>query len=119
VVCGGTVSPSVDRDAYVNPTVLFEVLSPSTEGYDRGEKFRRCRSLESLRAYVLLSTHTPLVEVFTRAADDTWAFRAFGPGQVVPLDCIGVSLPVDELYGGITLDPPPRPPPSRQEDAPG
>ena len=117
VVCGGTVSPAVDRDAYTNPTVLVEVLSPSTEGYDRGEKFRRYRTLDSLRAYVLVATHAPLVEVLFRAPDDTWSFRAFGPGQVIPLDCIGVALPVDDLYVGVTLDPAPRVPRSRHDDA--
>ncbi len=54
------------RGAITNPRVVFEVLSPSTEAYDRGAKFRRYRTVETLEDYVLISTAEPVVEVFSR-----------------------------------------------------
>lgn len=60
-------------DLLLNPTVIFEVLSPSTETYDRGEKFLRYRNeIASLQDYVMVSQVEPHVERYTRQSDDTW-----------------------------------------------
>ena len=64
VVCGRLEHDPKDENTIVNPIVLVEVLSDSTEGYDRGEKFGHYQRITSLKEYVLVSQHTPRVEVF-------------------------------------------------------
>jgi Uma2 family endonuclease len=97
VVCGKLERSSVDGEAIANPVVIVEVLSPSTEAYDRGEKFRHYRRLPSLREYVLISQERALVEVWRREGD-AWRPIDHGPGEVVRLDSIDVTVAVDELY---------------------
>ena len=104
VVCGPIVPPMQDGLGVTNPTVLVEVLSPSTEGYDRGEKFERAQALASLQHYVLVSQRKARVDVYTRSGD-AWLLRAYGPDDAVRIDAIGATLPVRALYEGVTLDP--------------
>lgn len=82
-----------------NPAVLFEVLSDSTEAYDRGLKAGSYRQIESLRAYVLISQHAPHVELFERLGDDAWRLReAKGLEASLRLEAIDVTLSLAELY---------------------
>ncbi len=97
VVCGRLERSAIDPEALTNPVVIVEVLSESTEAYDRGEKFRHYRRLESLREYVLVSQTEPLVEVFTREGD-AWRVSDYGPGYTIRLASIDAAIPVDELY---------------------
>ncbi|RZO63244.1 MAG: Uma2 family endonuclease [Sandaracinaceae bacterium] len=97
VVCGRVETVEIDAEAIVNPVVLVEVLSDSTEGYDRGEKFRHYRRLESLREYVLVSQREPLVEVWRREGD-LWRPVEHGPGEDVRLASVDAAFPVDALY---------------------
>lgn len=85
------------RGALINPKIVFEILSPrSTEGYDRGDKFRRYRSLDTLEDYVLIDTAKPLVEVFSRPE---WGPKTFeGLEAVALLPSLGIELPLSELY---------------------
>jgi Uma2 family endonuclease len=97
VICGPLVRHPEDPDAITNPTLVAEVLSPTTEAWDRGGKFRHLGRVGSLHQYVLLAQHEPLVEVYTRAGD-VWELRRYGPGQRVPLRSVGIELDVDPLY---------------------
>jgi Uma2 family endonuclease len=97
VICGPLARHPEDPDAITNPTLVAEVLSPTTEGWDRGGKFRHLGLAEALQQYVLLSQDEPLVEVYTRAGD-AWELRRYGPGQRVPLPSVGGELEVDPLY---------------------
>ena len=72
VVCGARERDSVDGHAVTNPTLIVEVLSPSTESYDRGDKFEHYKCLPSLREYVLVSHRERRVEVWTRG-DGGWS----------------------------------------------
>ncbi len=96
IACPPAFSPKPGR-ALTNPKVVFEVLSPqSTEGYDRGAKFRRYRALESLKDYVLVSTSEPVVEVFSRPE---WGVKTYeGLEAVAWVPSVGVELPLAELY---------------------
>jgi Uma2 family endonuclease len=95
-----------------NPTLLFEVLAKSTEGYDRGLKAENYRRIESLRAYVLVSQVKAHVEVFERQASGHWLLRdANGLEAVVSLPAIGIDLPLSEIYDGVEF-PPPEPTPT-------
>jgi Uma2 family endonuclease len=101
VVCGKREHANDDPNAVTNPIVLVEVLSEGTEASDRGEKFAHYQRLVSLCEYVLVSQSSHRVEVFTRDGNNVWRYQAFGDGQVVALDALGVSLDVSALY----LDP--------------
>jgi len=97
VVCDERRTAEVDPDAIINPTLIVEVLSPTTEARDRGEKFSHYRRLESLREYVLVSQDDVRIEVFRRQGD-IWALRDYGPGQSVELASLDVRLEVDVIY---------------------
>jgi Uma2 family endonuclease len=86
-------------DVLINPIVLFEILSPSTEAYDRGDKFRRYQQIGSLREYVLISTDRPRVEVFSREGDDSWQLRVSdGLGATAVIPSVALDLPLVGLY---------------------
>ncbi len=105
VVCGGVVPPFDHPTGVTNPVVIVEVLSPSTEGYDRGAKFERVRTLESLRHYILVAQDRAVIDVFTLQADGAWALRTYRAGDSFRLDAIDVELSVDAIYEGVELDP--------------
>ena len=96
-----------------NPTVLFEVLSPFTESYDRGFKSENYRHIPSLACYVLVSQDTPHVEVYERQKDASWLLREqTGLDKSVTLPGISVDLPLAEIYDRVEFPPatiPPRP----------
>ena len=95
------------RTTIINPRAIFEVLSDSTERCDRGEKFQRYRMIASLEEYVLLAQDRPVVESFLRQADETWLLQAWqGAEAVARVRCIGVELPLAELYAGVPERPP-------------
>lgn len=100
VICGAREPDADDRHAAINPTVLFEVLSKWTAGYDHGEKFDHYQQLPSLRQYVLLDHLGPHVYVFTCTDSGSWERRAYDAGERVPLASIDIELAVDELYAG-------------------
>lgn len=100
VVCGPFLSAPEDPEATVNPAALFEVLSPTTEAYDRGEKFAKYQRLASFREYVLVSQDKPRIERYLRGDDRTWIWRAYAAGERVPLACAGVDIAVDDVYAG-------------------
>jgi len=109
VVCGRVEVSPRDRHAMTNPTVIVEVLSDSTEAYDRGEKWAHYRRLASLRDYVLVSQHTARIELYSRQGDH-WTLREAGPGESLALTGLTGVLSVDRVYAGISLDlPPPTP----------
>ncbi|MEO7331474.1 MAG: Uma2 family endonuclease [Minicystis sp.] len=98
VVCGEPVFTDETRDTLVNPVVIVEVLSDSTERYDRGDKFEHYETIPSLRDYLLVSQKKVRVEHFHRQAEGTWERRVAGPGERVVLESIGCELEVDRAY---------------------
>jgi Uma2 family endonuclease len=96
VVCHELKRASDDPDAIVNPTLLAEVLSDSTEASDRGEKWAHYQRIESLQEYVLVSQRERRVEVFRRA-DEGWTYAAYHEGEV-ELRSLGVMLSIEALY---------------------
>ncbi|AUX32736.1 MULTISPECIES: Uma2 family endonuclease [Sorangium] len=98
VVCGRLERDPEDADAALNPIVLIEVLSDSSEAYDRGQKFAHYRRIPSLREYVLVSPHEPRIEVFHRNEDGSWTLREARAGEGAQLQAIGCTLSVDDVY---------------------
>ncbi len=90
----------------LNPTVIIEVLSPSTEGYDRGKKFQEYRTLSSLQDYVLVSQDQAHVDVFSRAENNTWLLQsAEGLDAALRIPALDVALPLAEVYEQVTFEP--------------
>ena len=104
VYCGKRELDPLDRAAqtYLNPTLIVEVLSPTTETYDRGKKALNYRRVESLQMILLVSQDTPGVETHVRQPDGSWTLREHdGMEKVLRLDAIGVDLPLAEIYRGV------------------
>lgn len=105
VVVGGDKPRFEDNafDTLVNPILIVEVLSPTTESYDRGEKFAHYQKLASLREYILVSQDRIHVEHF-RLTETQWVGKAFhAPGDVLSLDTIECQLPLRDIYTRITF----------------
>jgi Uma2 family endonuclease len=88
---------SGDEDMIYFPRLVVEVLSPSTETRDRGEKFRAYQKCPSIEEYVLIRTEYQEVEIFNRQGD-IWTYRRFEPGQDVELRSISLTIPLAVLY---------------------
>lgn len=100
IVCGPEELASDDRHAIVNPTVVFEVLSPSTAATDQTTKADRYKSLSSLKHLVLVWQEEVRVQTHTRTSDG-WLVIDHGPGQRVALTHCAATLDVDQLYQGL------------------
>ncbi|MFM8333033.1 MAG: Uma2 family endonuclease [Candidatus Methylumidiphilus sp.] len=100
VVCGEPKFHDECRDVLLNPTLIIEVLSPSTELFDRGEKFRRyIACLESLQEYALVSIALPMVELYQRQPKGFWLYSAaIGLDATVSLPSIGCALALADIY---------------------
>ncbi|WP_437876750.1 Uma2 family endonuclease [Sorangium sp. So ce513] len=98
VVCGPIERDAQDEQAVTNPTLIVEVLSRSTEEYDRGDKFEHYKTLASLRQYVLVSHRERCVEVWTRDTDGGFTSSVAREGDIAHLASIGARLDVRELY---------------------
>ena len=97
-VCGETL---------LNPALIVEVLSPSSEARDRGDKLQSYIQIESLREYVLVSSQTASVETFLRQADGTWLYTPTRPpAAAVKLQSLNIELSFADIYAGVTFPPP-------------
>ena len=106
VVCGEPQFEDGEVDTLLNPTVLVEVLSPSTADYDRGGKFAHYRRLASLQEYVLISQDRPLVEHYVRQDSDQWLLtEQRGLEDMLVLPSIGCQIPLAEIYLKIRFAP--------------
>lgn len=105
VVCGDAKFLTPAENTLLNPVVIVEVLSPSTEAYDRGNKFHCYESLPSLKHYVLVSSTSAVVDVLSLTANGRWEIRTYMTiEESIELDAIGVVLPMAEIYARVTFD---------------
>lgn len=100
IVCGALQFHAQAPDVLVNPTVIIEVLSPSTEAFDRGEKFRRYRTwLPTLREYVLIAQDRALMDHYQRQDAGTWGLCTLeGLTSTLHLTSVGCTIPLAEVY---------------------
>jgi Uma2 family endonuclease len=105
VVCGEPRFLDDHRDVLLNPSVIIEVLSPSTESFDRGEKFRRYRThLASLTDYVQVSQALPLIEHFRRQSNDEWVLSTVSDmAGSLNLASINCTLRMSEVYDRVSF----------------
>lgn len=105
VICGPPQFVSDTDDNVVNPTVLFEVLSDSTEAYDRGKKFENYSCIPTLREYLLVSQREPRIEQFIRQQNGDWLLRAAnGMDGKLELPSLGIQIRLDEVFANVPFD---------------
>jgi Uma2 family endonuclease len=105
VLCDEPAFHDGRKDVLTDATLVAEVLSPSTEGYDRGGKFALYRGLPGLRQYLLIAQDRRAMDLFTRQADGRWVLDAFTDIDTsVPLESIGCTLRLEEVYYKVDFD---------------
>jgi len=105
IVCGEPRIAESDPQSITNPVVIFEVLSPSSEAFDRGGKFAHYRSLATLKEYMIVAQDAVRVEKYARQPDDSWLFtEAAERGKSIWLDSVGCELPVEEIYSNVVFE---------------
>lgn len=104
VICGDLRASTIDKLAATNPSLVVEVTSRSTEDYDRGDKLSQYKQLSSVRAVLFISHRARRITLVQRTTTG-WDERDFRGGETVVINEPALTLSVDELYEGITLDP--------------
>ena len=98
-VCGEQLFADSHTDTLLNPTLIVEVLSPSTEAYDRGRKFEHYRSIESLREYLLVASDRLHADLYSRQPDGRWLLTsADRPEDSVTLESVDARIVLSDLY---------------------
>lgn len=102
VVCGDPAFDDEHRDTLLNPKILIEVLSPSTEAYDRGKKTAHYRTIESLAEYLLVAQDQPRIEQFIRQSSGDWLLHeASGLDERIRLPSIQCELKLADVYARV------------------
>ncbi len=91
------------NDTLINPSVIIEVLSPSTEAYDRGEKFTHYRRLDSLRHYILVSQNKLLIEHYVRQNQQWTLFESDKLNDIITISTINCQLSLQEIYSKVNF----------------
>jgi Uma2 family endonuclease len=106
VVCGSASFEDALDDTLTNPTLIIEILSPSTERYDRGKKFQCYQTLDSFQEYLLIAQDTTMIEHFVRRSDKLWTFdMIIDASAVIALTSIDCVLRIEDIYEKIVLPP--------------
>lgn len=105
IICRDIIEEPGSRSEYaIEPTVLFEILSPSTRNYDEGEKFRLYRDIPSLKAYIMIDSEAIDVTVCHINNDAHWELREYKtPDEHFPVDCLDIQISLTEVYEGTKL----------------
>lgn len=106
IVCGEPLFHDLKKDVLTNPRVIFEVLSPSTEIYDRTTKFQRYRmGNETLTDYVLISQAHPFVEHFSKQPDGNWLYRSYAEiTDAMRIESVDCELSLEEIYERVEFE---------------
>ncbi|RPD46588.1 MULTISPECIES: Uma2 family endonuclease [Chitinophagaceae] len=105
IVCDGIKRFENRNDVITNPSVIIEVLSPSTSGYDRGQKFKLYRDIPSLKEYILISSTEMLVEQYSKQSEHIWSFRETKDSSAsLQIETIGFSCPLDEVFRNVAFE---------------
>lgn len=103
IICRDIVSAADDNDTVIQPSVLIEILSPSTKNYDRGTKFKLYRDIPTLKEYVLIDSEAISVEIF-RLNDGHWQLDEYkNPDEILEINAVGFRLSLNEIYQGTKL----------------
>lgn len=112
-LCGEAHFEQVEGAAVLtNPALIIEVLSKSTEGYDRGDKFTHYKSIPNFQEYLLVAQHRPHVTHLVKQHDSSWLQREYNElDAVLRLESLGCEMSLREIYEAVTFPPPEPPPP--------
>jgi Uma2 family endonuclease len=106
IYCGEPQLADDYADMLLNPVVIFEILSKSTESFDRGYKFQQYRRIESLREYVLIDQAAPRIEVYSKGPDAKWTLTDYeGCDAVCELPSVGIQIALSDLYDAPNPEP--------------
>jgi Uma2 family endonuclease len=104
IICGEIITLNNDDYNVLNPTVIIEVLSRSTRNYDRGEKFKLCRDIATLKEYILVDSESIHVEVFRLNANGHWELEEYNSlSDVVIIKAIDETIILSEIYDGVQI----------------
>ncbi|MCI0697752.1 Uma2 family endonuclease [candidate division KSB1 bacterium] len=102
VTCGKEILEDDQIDTLLNPVLIVEILSASTEAYDRGEKFQHYQFIPSLVEYILITQNAIRVEQYVRQSDRTWLYSEYQSlDDVIKLESIGCELALKEVYAKV------------------
>lgn len=110
-LCGEPIFEQIGGlDVLTNPTLIVEILSPSTEAFDRGDKFTHYKSIPSFSEYLLMAQHRPHVGHYIRQSVEVWSYREYNALEaVLELPALTCRLALDELYHNVVFTPQPGP----------
>ena len=104
IFCNPVELSGSDANTIVNPRIIFEVLSPSTERYDRNVKLRHYGQIESLQEYILVSQDEPQIHRLVRQVDGTWSLKVFhGMEETFSLGSLPIEIPLAAVYDNVTF----------------
>ena len=104
-LCGKPIYENLGKQRLlVNPTLIIEVLSPSTEKFDRDLKFKAYKSIESLREYLLVSQSQKFITLYTKHNEKFWFQSEYVEGETLKLESLDCDLSIDEIYQGIVFE---------------
>ena len=104
IICGDIVLSRMDADTAILPTVLIEILSPSTKDYDRGGKFRLYRDIPSLKEYILIDSESISIEIFRINGQGNWELEEHRSIEnTLAIRTLEISFPLKEIYDGTKL----------------
>jgi Uma2 family endonuclease len=105
IVCGKREFNNDKPPTLLNPTVIIEVLSPTTETFDRGEKFHQYRSIQSLQAYILISSTSQRIEYFARQENNLWRIDVVDtPDGLIEISAVGCTLSIADVYADVEFE---------------
>jgi Uma2 family endonuclease len=104
IICNELISSDIDEDSFIQPAIIFEILSPSTRQYDRGEKFRLYRAISNLKEYVLVDSESINIEAFRINEKGFWELHEYkSVGEQLALPSLSIAISIQEIYEGTKL----------------
>ena len=104
VVCGDLITLNNDNWNIINPTIIFEILSPSSKDYDRGTKFNLYRDIPTLKEYILVDSESISVEAFAINDHSKWELTEYkNIDDTLALNAIGISIDLNDIYEGVSI----------------
>lgn len=104
IICNDLISSDIDEDSFIQPAIIFEILSPSTRQYDRGEKFRLYRAIPGLKEYILIDSESINIEAFRINEKGFWELHEYKSiNDQLALPSLSIAISIHEIYEGTKL----------------
>ena len=104
IICRDIVEEESNDDYTIEPTVIIEILLPSTKSYDRGEKFRPYRDVPTLKAYILIDSESITIEAFRINTSGHWELEEYKSlNEILAITAVDLAIPLHDIYEGTKL----------------